>query len=86
MEDVIHRDFAIIGFRSADGHDPAAAREAAYRFFQEIAADVLDYEVDTAFFGPRENFVDKVDVRVVDHFVGAELLGALELPVVLDVV
>src|SRR5215831_17259275 len=81
MEDVIHRNSAIVGFRSADGHDPAAAREAADRFFQEIAADVLDDEVDTAFFGPLENFVDEVDVLVVDNFVGAELLGALELPV-----
>src|SRR5262249_30046933 len=81
MEDVIHRDFAIVGFRSADGHDPATAREAADRFFQKIAADVLDYEVDTAFLGPLENLVDEVDVPVVDNFVGAELLGALELPV-----
>src|SRR5262249_23404141 len=81
VEDVVHWNSTIVGLGSADGHDAAAAREAADRLFQEIAADVLDHEVDAAFFGAFENFVDEVDVVVIDPLIGTELLCTLEFPI-----
>ena len=77
VKNVVHRDLAVVGLGAADGHHAAAARQAADRFVEEIAADVLDDEVDAALVGALQDLVDEIDFVVVDDLVGAEFLGAL---------
>ena len=39
MNDIVHFDFALIGFRPPNGNYPTAAGQAFDRFTQEIASD-----------------------------------------------
>src|SRR5580704_13814091 len=81
VEDVVHEHLAIVGLGAADRDDPAAPGQAADRLVEEIAADMLDDEVDAALVCALQNLVDEIRGVVVDDLVGPQFLGPLQLPV-----